>query len=191
MGMANSENDVNNAQMQRPKFYPCSDCGRKFTKLALEVHKKSYTEDENCSCKVCKPIKNNCLQTKTGKPVLLNPEESAEKEESNFRDLGVLSSQNSSNHENTKTFPSNLPISYNQCNGIESSSKKNIEDSEKSPGMKQKTLKRKRVVCTDSLENSHDGNPVILSLCSVIRDGTVVQFKNERKSSENRIMWTY
>ncbi|GFX38204.1 zinc finger protein 85 [Trichonephila clavipes] len=164
MGMANYESDVNqqanNAQMQRPKFYPCSDCGRKFTKLALEVHKKSCSEDENCSCKVCKSINNNCLQTKAGKSVLLNPEESPEKEENNFRDLGVLSSQNSSNHENTKTFPSNSVISDNQCNGIESSSKKDTEESlEKSPGMKPKTLKRKRVVFTDSLENSHNGEP--------------------------------
>lgn len=49
--------DVNNSEelsFQRPTFYPCTACGRKFTLRALEIHKRSCTETSDCSCTVCK-----------------------------------------------------------------------------------------------------------------------------------------
>ncbi|GFY61051.1 zinc finger protein 85 [Trichonephila inaurata madagascariensis] len=168
MGTANSENDAshqkNTVQIHRPEFYTCNDCGQKFTKLALEVHKKSCSEDENCSCKVCKSININCLQTKTGTCMVLNPETSSEKRESNFRDhfrdLSVSSSGNSSDHEDIKISSPKLIINDNQLNMTESSLEEDTEESlEKSPVMKSKNLKRKRIVFTDSLENCHDGEP--------------------------------
>lgn len=48
-------------QMQRPLFYSCPDCGRKFTKRALEIHKQSCSETENCQCVVCKISKTKLL----------------------------------------------------------------------------------------------------------------------------------
>ncbi|GFX38188.1 zinc finger protein 112 [Trichonephila clavipes] len=154
MGTTNSENDAsqqkNTVQLQRPEFYPCNDCGRKFTKLALEVHKKSCSEDENCSCKVCKSNNFNHFQTKTEKSVL-NPETSAKREEGNFRghfcDLGVLSSQNSSDHESNN----------DQCSSFESSLEENTEESFEKSITKRKILKQAKF--TDSLEYCHDGEP--------------------------------
>ncbi|GFY57610.1 zinc finger protein 85 [Trichonephila inaurata madagascariensis] len=67
-----------------------------------------------------------------------------------FENMGT----GSSNHVRIE-----LNKTHNQCNETESSSKKDTEESEKSPGMKPKILKRKRVVFTDSLENSHNGEP--------------------------------
>ncbi|XP_035232047.1 zinc finger protein 708-like [Stegodyphus dumicola] len=63
MGSANAELcsrssvDKHNSpdmKMQRPEFFPCSECGRKFTKRALEVHKNSCSEKDDCQCVVCK-----------------------------------------------------------------------------------------------------------------------------------------
>ncbi|XP_054710990.1 gastrula zinc finger protein XlCGF57.1-like [Uloborus diversus] len=39
--------------LQRPKFYPCPACGRKFTQRALEIHQISCSEREDCSCIAC------------------------------------------------------------------------------------------------------------------------------------------
>ncbi|KAG8195620.1 hypothetical protein JTE90_017914 [Oedothorax gibbosus] len=59
MGSATAEDCSENKagallQVQRPVFYSCSACGLKFTKRALEIHKKQCSENENCSCAVCK-----------------------------------------------------------------------------------------------------------------------------------------
>lgn len=59
MGSATAEESSENSadsplQMQRPLFYSCPQCGLKFTKRALDIHKRQCTESENCSCPVCK-----------------------------------------------------------------------------------------------------------------------------------------
>lgn len=48
-------------QVHRPLFYSCLDCGRKFTKRALEIHKQSCSETENCQCGACKLSKTRLL----------------------------------------------------------------------------------------------------------------------------------
>lgn len=47
-------NTSEDLSFQRPTFYPCAACGRKFTLRALEIHKRSCTETSDCSCSVCK-----------------------------------------------------------------------------------------------------------------------------------------
>ncbi|GFS62723.1 zinc finger protein 85 [Nephila pilipes] len=157
IGTLMAENDSDHER--RPVFYTCEECGRKFTKLALEVHKKSCSEDENCSCKVCKSSNLNHLETKTGKCVS-NPETSAEKLENNFRepfrDLKVSSSQNiqnSSDHENAKV---KLPTSNTVINNHSHSTEPLFaEGTEISPSEKD----QERTVLTDSLESCHNGEP--------------------------------
>lgn len=41
-------------RLKRPDFYPCTDCGRKFTVRALQIHKRSCSETDDCICLVCK-----------------------------------------------------------------------------------------------------------------------------------------
>ncbi|GIY61554.1 hypothetical protein CDAR_3161 [Caerostris darwini] len=36
-----------------PTFYSCDRCTRRFTKAALEIHKRVCTEKENCACSAC------------------------------------------------------------------------------------------------------------------------------------------
>ncbi|GFS42765.1 zinc finger protein 85 [Nephila pilipes] len=166
METANSENctkqQTNKVQIQRPEFYPCNECGQKFTKLALEVHKKSCSEDENCSCKVCKSSKINYFQTRTARSVVLNVEANTGKKErsvrEHFRDLGLLSSQNiqkSSDHENAKISS----LNDNQFNTNKPSFEGGTDEPfENSTVIKIKSLKPKRTIFTDSLENCHDGD---------------------------------
>ncbi|GFS42759.1 zinc finger protein 85 [Nephila pilipes] len=171
MGTATSENDTdkqkNEVQIQRPEFYPCNDCGRKFTKLALEVHKKSCSEDKNCSCKVCKSSNNNSLKKSVGTCALLNSEADVEKKESNFReqfrDLGISLNkniQNSVDHEHAKVkLPSSNTVVNNHLCITEPSFEEGTEEScLKSPVSKRKK-KRKKLLISDSLENCHDGEP--------------------------------
>ncbi|GFY57612.1 hypothetical protein TNIN_28731 [Trichonephila inaurata madagascariensis] len=116
MLIVNDENDAsqqaNNVPLQRPEFYPCPHCHNMFTERALEVHKKSCSEDEKCNCTVCKLTKNNCLLTT----------------QSLFR-------QEDEQGKNVR-----LPFTSVSSN-LDSSAKKDTEESlEESPVRKQKTL---------------------------------------------------
>lgn len=44
----------NQPKMRRPTFYPCAECGRKFTLRALQIHKSSCSEKADCSCVACR-----------------------------------------------------------------------------------------------------------------------------------------
>lgn len=60
----------------RPDVFPCSDCGRYFTPLAMTVHKRTCSENENCECSACKSsikkIKLNSTESPLLKTTLVN-----------------------------------------------------------------------------------------------------------------------
>ncbi|GFT11242.1 zinc finger protein 85 [Nephila pilipes] len=97
VGTMNSENrdePTNHFPMQRPKFYECTECKNKFTKLALEVHKMTCTEQKGCSCKVCMETEVQIISRKHAGKEGIDVGEP-------LRDLGNYLHNNSSNHENT------------------------------------------------------------------------------------------
>ncbi|GIY43807.1 hypothetical protein CEXT_615451 [Caerostris extrusa] len=105
-----SDNEINENAHKPPEFYPCDECGRMFTKLALRIHKRYCTENiEHCICFVCHLTR---LRLRTGDIVAFN------------------SSKNGQNDVYRKYLVDRLKQTLNE-NKVEDTQKKNSNNAEK------------------------------------------------------------
>ncbi|XP_071038912.1 gastrula zinc finger protein XlCGF57.1 [Parasteatoda tepidariorum] len=118
----NAESNVplSESVCERPERFPCSECGRLFTKLGLDYHKKTCTEREDCQCTVCTISRTSSQNIASLNNVLLN---NVSGENFQEQDVEPTCSNDSSIFDNELESDDEESLLENGSNSVESTEK--------------------------------------------------------------------